>query len=78
MISLLLLQPVLSEGEGGAIEAVIGAVLERVNQTDDSVCHEETIGDYSTYLNMQANISSTDPQCDYRMVDSDYYLSIAM
>lgn len=41
MISLLLLQPVLSEGEGGAIEAVIGAVLERLNRTDGSVCHEE-------------------------------------
>lgn len=44
MISALLLQPVLSEGEGGAIEAVIAAVLERLNMTDGSVCHEETIG----------------------------------
>ncbi len=40
MISLLLMQPVLSEGEGGAIEAVIGAVLERINKTDGTVCHE--------------------------------------
>ena len=45
MISVLLLRPVLSEGEGSAIEAVIGAVLERVNKTDGSVCHEETIGE---------------------------------
>lgn len=44
MISLLLLEPVLSEGEGGAIEAGIAAVLERLNQTDGSACHEETIG----------------------------------
>jgi hypothetical protein len=44
MISALLLEPVLSYGEGGAIEAVIGAVLERLNATDGSVCHEETIG----------------------------------
>lgn len=44
MIAALLLQPVLSQGKGGAIEAVIGAVLERVNSTDGSVCHEETIG----------------------------------
>jgi hypothetical protein len=78
MISLLLLQPVLSEGEGGAIEAVIGAVLERINKTDGSVCHEETIGDYATYLNMQSNITSTAPQYDYKMVDSDYYLPIVM
>lgn len=44
MTSLLLLQPVLSEGEGSAVEAVIAAVLERINKTDGSVCHEETIG----------------------------------
>lgn len=44
MISALLLQPVLSEGEGGAIEAVLGSVLDRVNSADGSVCHEEIIG----------------------------------
>ena len=44
MIAALLLEPVLSTGEGGALEAVIAAVLERVNKTDGSVCHEETIG----------------------------------
>jgi len=48
MISLLLLEPVLSEGDDGAVEAVIGAVLERIIRTDGSVCHEETIGDYAT------------------------------
>ena len=41
MISALLLQPVISDV---AIEAVIGAVLERINSTDGSVAHEETIG----------------------------------
>lgn len=44
MISALLLEPVLSYGQGGAVEAVIGAVLERMNRTDGSICHEETIG----------------------------------
>lgn len=44
MISALLLEPVLSGGEGGAIEAVIAGVLERLNVTDGSACHEETIG----------------------------------
>lgn len=44
MIAALLLEPVLSVGEGGAFEAVIGGVLERINRTDGSVCHEETIG----------------------------------
>ncbi|KAI9699616.1 MAG: hypothetical protein M1820_007116 [Bogoriella megaspora] len=78
MISLLLLQPVLSEGENGAIEAVISAVLERINRTDGSVCHEETIGDYATYLNDQAGINSSAPQYDYKMIDSDYYLPVVM
>lgn len=78
MISLLLLEPVLSEGEGGAVEAVIGAVLERINGTDGSACHEETIGDYATYLNRLENITSTAPQCDYKMIDTDYYLPIVL
>lgn len=44
MISALLLESVLSTGNGTAMEAVLGAVLERVNRSDGSVCHEETIG----------------------------------
>lgn len=44
MISALLMEPVLSSGNGSSMEAVISSVLERVNRTDGSVCHEETIG----------------------------------
>lgn len=68
----------LSQGEGSATEAVISAVLERINRTDGSVCHEETIGDYATYLNQQENITSTAPQYDYKMIDTDFFLPIAM
>lgn len=78
MISALLLQPVLSAGEGGAFEAVIGSVLERINKTDGSVCHEETIGDYATWLNLENNITSTASLCSYVMIDTDYYLPIVM
>ncbi|KLU89858.1 hypothetical protein MAPG_08827 [Magnaporthiopsis poae ATCC 64411] len=78
MISALLLQPVLSEGEGGAIEAVLGSVLDRVDSRDGSVCHEEVIGDYATWSNLQRNISSTEPQCDYAMVDTAYFLPVLM
>ena len=79
MISALLLQPILSEGNGGAIEAVIGAVLERINKTDGTACHEETIGDYATFLNLlEKNISSTQPIFDYNMVDTDYFLPVLM
>lgn len=78
MISALLLEPILSQGNGSATEAVIGAVLERVNRTDGSACHEETIGDYATYLNLQANITSTAPQWDYKMIDTDLFLPVLM
>ena len=75
MIAALLLQPVLSDQ---AIEAVIGAVLERINMTDGSVCHEETIGDYATYLNKMMNMTSTAPSYSYVMIDTDYYLPVLM
>ncbi|KAJ5364202.1 uncharacterized protein N7496_009915 [Penicillium cataractarum] len=78
MISALLLEPVLSSGNGSAMEAVIGAVLERVNRTDGSVCHEETIGDYATWTNLQNNITSSAMGCDYKMIDSDYFLPVLM
>ncbi|KIV88592.1 hypothetical protein PV10_08262 [Exophiala mesophila] len=78
MISALLLEPVLSQGNGSATEAVIGAVLERINRTDGSVCHEETIGDYATFLNREENITSTDPGFTYPMIDTDFFLPILM
>ncbi|KAH7371704.1 hypothetical protein BKA66DRAFT_551495 [Pyrenochaeta sp. MPI-SDFR-AT-0127] len=75
MISMLLMQPILSEA---AIEAVIGAVLERVNRADGTVCHEEVLGDYATWINRQEGITSSAPRCDYKMIDTDFYLPIAM
>ncbi|KAL2862628.1 uncharacterized protein BJX67DRAFT_385435 [Aspergillus lucknowensis] len=78
MISALLLEPVLSNGEGSAMEAVIGAVLERLNRTDGSVCHEENIGDYATWTNLQNGIVSNDMICDYKMIDTDFFLPVLM
>ncbi|KAI2627860.1 carbohydrate-binding module family 52 protein [Hypoxylon sp. NC1633] len=78
LISLLLLRPILSEGDGGAVEAILGAAIERINWKDGSVCHEEAIGDYASYLNEQQGIDSTDPQCDYKMIDTDFFLLIAL
>ena len=78
MIAALLLEPVLSTGNGSATEAVIGAVLERINRTDGSVCHEETIGDYATYLNLEENITSSAPGFTYPMIDTDFYLPVIM
>ena len=48
MIAALLLEPVLSQEEGGAVEAVIGAVLERIDRADGSVSYEETLGSVYT------------------------------
>ncbi|KAM0553213.1 hypothetical protein ACHAPJ_007501 [Fusarium lateritium] len=78
MIAALLLEPVLSTGNSSALEAVIGAVLERINRTDGSVCHEETIGDYATLLNLQNGIASTAPGFTYPMIDTDFYLPVLM
>ncbi|KAF2476933.1 uncharacterized protein BDR25DRAFT_370740 [Lindgomyces ingoldianus] len=68
----------IDEGEDGAIVAVIAAALELINKSDGSVCHEENVGDYATFLNLQNNITSTAPQCDYKMVDTHYFLPIVM
>ena len=50
IIAALLLDPVLSKGKRSAFEAVLGAVLERINQTDGRVAHEGTLvyGDAET------------------------------
>ncbi len=53
MLTLLLMQETMSLGKGGAVEAAIGSVLERVSKADGSTCHEETLGDYATYQNLQ-------------------------
>jgi hypothetical protein len=78
MIAALLLEPILSAGNNSALEAVIGAVLERINRTDGSVSHEETIGDYATLLNLQNGIDSTAPGFTYPMIDTDYFLPVLM
>ncbi|PHH92628.1 hypothetical protein CDD83_6555 [Cordyceps sp. RAO-2017] len=78
MITALLLQPVLSSGQSSAMEAVLGAALERVNRSDGAVCHEETIGDYATLTNMRKGIASTAALFDYHMIDSDFFLPILM
>ncbi|OGE46522.1 hypothetical protein PENARI_c210G09360 [Penicillium arizonense] len=78
MITALLMEPILSQGNGSAMEAVLGAVLERINRTDGMVCHEETIGDYATFVNMQLGINNSDLGCTYGAIDSSYYLPVLM
>jgi hypothetical protein len=46
MIALRLLMPILTPD---AIEAALGAVIERANSTG-ALCHEETIGDYASFV----------------------------
>jgi hypothetical protein len=42
------------------------------------VCHEETIGDYATYTNIQNGLYTTDAGCTYQMIDTDFYLPVLM
>lgn len=79
MISALLMESIFSAGHShSALEAVLGAVLERINNTDGRACHEEVIGDYATWLNLKEGLNSTAYRCDYSMVDTEYYIPILM
>ena len=68
MISLLLLNTILSEGENGIIEAGLSAVLERINEEDGSVCHEENLGDYPAACAALTPNNTPEDQYDYKMV----------
>ncbi|KAH7334782.1 hypothetical protein B0J17DRAFT_700739 [Rhizoctonia solani] len=50
-----------------AIEAVIGAAIERLNYTDGRVAHEEAIGDYAT-------LRGNSRFLDYNMKDTHYLI----
>jgi hypothetical protein len=52
-----------------ASESILGAVLERLNSTG-AACHEETIGDYASFINIQNNMPSLGdtPFYDYKYV----------
>ena len=60
-----LMMPILSSE---AIETVIGAVIERTNSTG-ALCHEETVGDYASFLNIQSGNYSAggSPLYDYKV-----------
>lgn len=78
MISMLLMDTILSTGEGSAFEAGIGAVLERIDRSDGSTAHEEGIGDFATWTNLQRGIKSSDPSYDYHMIDTDYFFPVLL
>ena len=68
MITLLLLMPILSEGEQGSIELGLSAVLERINCEDGSVCHEENLGDYPAAQAALDGSNDSSAEYDYKMV----------
>jgi len=72
LIALRLMMPLL---QSDAIEAALGAVLERANMTG-ALCHEETIGDYASFVNIGSNMSElgNTPYYDYKMIDTDLEL----
>lgn len=72
LLALRLLLPVISPT---AAEAILGAVIERTNDTG-TICHEETIGDYASFVNIQNNQSElgNTPYYNYVMLDTDFLL----
>ncbi|KAL5521350.1 hypothetical protein ACEPAG_9275 [Sanghuangporus baumii] len=72
MIALRLLMPTLTPE---ATEASIGSVIERANTTG-ALCHEETVGDYASFVNIGNNRSDlgNQPFHDYKMIDTDLFL----
>ena len=72
LLALRLLLPVISTD---AAESILGTVLERMEMTG-TICHEETIGDYASFINFQNNQSSTlgnKPSYSYVMLDTDFF-----
>ncbi|GAC97806.1 glycogen debranching enzyme [Pseudozyma hubeiensis SY62] len=59
-----------------AAESVLGGVIERINITSGEVCHEETIGDYATFVNIGEGQpeKGNEPFYDYKMKDTHYVL----
>ncbi|RPD61023.1 hypothetical protein L226DRAFT_612754 [Lentinus tigrinus ALCF2SS1-7] len=76
LIALRLLMPTLTSE---AIESALGAVIERANSTG-ALCHEETIGDYASFVNMGNGHPElgNEPYYDYKMIDTDLLLLPAM
>ncbi|KAI0663733.1 hypothetical protein C8Q70DRAFT_907236 [Cubamyces menziesii] len=70
LIALRLLMPTLTSE---AIESALGAVIERANSTG-ALCHEETIGDYASFVNIQNNRSDLGDQPFYDYKVRDCYL----
>ncbi|EPQ27349.1 uncharacterized protein PFL1_05270 [Pseudozyma flocculosa PF-1] len=58
------------------VESVLSGVLERINATSGQVCHEETIGDYATFVNLNEGHPELGnaPFYDYKMKDTHYLL----
>ena len=65
MISLMLLGPILSST---VLQIGLRAVLERINATDGSVCHEENNGEYVATQTAWKGRSGSEPEYDYKMV----------
>lgn len=59
LLTLRFLMPIMTSE---AIEAALAAVLERTNSTG-ALCHEETIGDYASYVNVCCRHQPLTPPC---------------
>ncbi|THU89762.1 hypothetical protein K435DRAFT_728809 [Dendrothele bispora CBS 962.96] len=76
LIALRLLMPIMTSE---SIESVLSAVIERANSTG-ALCHEETIGDYASFVNIQNHQPElgNEPFYDYKMIDTGLLLFPAL
>ncbi|KAF9523824.1 hypothetical protein CPB83DRAFT_774834 [Crepidotus variabilis] len=76
LIALRMLMPLMTSE---AIESALAAVVERANSTG-ALCHEETVGYYASFINIQNSrpeLGNT-PFYDYKMIDTDLLLLPAL
>ncbi|KAL4423920.1 hypothetical protein ABPG75_001221 [Micractinium tetrahymenae] len=87
--SLIAVRLMMSRLASAATEAGLSAALGNLNMQDNyyqqagkdfipvgTVCHEETLGDYASYTNIQEGHPELGGRlyCDYKMIDADYLL----
>lgn len=74
LISTAMLEPILSDQ---ALLASLQSVLDRLSP-EGSVAHEEDIGPFAEWRNLEAGRSGLDPVYDYKMIDDDFLLPLLL
>lgn len=74
LISTAMLEPILSDQ---ALLASLQSVLDRLSP-EGAVAHEEDIGPFAEWRNLEAGRAGLDPVYDYKMIDDDFLLPLLL